>query len=93
MPIIFAAISPHPPIILPTVGSPQDRAQVKNTILALEKLGKALSKKAPAKIIISAPHPDWGFNVPLFFLDPQSLEDRQPGRVQPAASGAGTAAR
>ena len=68
MPIIFAAISPHPPIILPDVGSPEDRAQVKNTIEALEKLGKKLKEAKPDSIIISAPHPDWGFNVPLYFL-------------------------
>jgi aromatic ring-opening dioxygenase LigB subunit len=66
--IVFAAISPHPPIILPSVGSPEDRAQVKNTILALERLGKKLKEKNPDSIIISSPHPDWGFNVPLFFL-------------------------
>jgi aromatic ring-opening dioxygenase LigB subunit len=66
--IVFACISPHPPIILPSVGSPEDRTQVKNTILALEKLGNKLKEKNPEKIIISAPHPDWGFNVPLFFL-------------------------
>jgi len=68
MSIVFTCISPHPPIILPSVGSPEDRAQVKNTILALEKLGKELKEKKPDSIIISAPHPDWGFNVPLFFL-------------------------
>jgi len=68
MPIVFAAISPHPPIILPSVGSPEDRAQVKKTIEALEKLGKKLKEAKPDSIIISAPHPDWGFNVPLFFL-------------------------
>ena len=68
MPIVFAAISPHPPIILPSVGSPEDRAQVKNTIEALEKLGKKIKEIKPDKIIVSAPHPDWGFNVPLFFL-------------------------
>jgi len=66
--IVFAAISPHPPIILSSVGSEEDRAQVKNTIEALEKLGKKLKEKNPEKIIISAPHPDWGFNVPLYFL-------------------------
>jgi aromatic ring-opening dioxygenase LigB subunit len=64
----FACISPHPPIILPTVGSPEDRAQAKNTIEALEKLGKKLKEVKPDSIIISSPHPDWGFNVPLFFL-------------------------
>jgi len=66
--IIFASISPHPPIILPSVGSSEDRAQVKKTITALEKLGKKLKEANPDSIIISAPHPDWGFNVPLFFL-------------------------
>ncbi len=68
MPIIFACISPHPPIILPSVGSPEDRDQVKNTIKLLESLGKKLSEVGPQSIIISSPHPDWGFNVPLFFL-------------------------
>lgn len=66
--IVFAAISPHPPIILPSVGSSENRAQIKNTIEALENLGKKLKKANPELIIISAPHPDWGFNVPLFFL-------------------------
>ena len=66
--IVFSAISPHPPIILPSVGSERDRAQVKNTIEALEDLGKKLKESNPDSIIISSPHPDWGFNVPLFFL-------------------------
>lgn len=67
--IVFAAISPHPPIILPTVGSRKDREKVKKTIESLEFLGKKLREANPDKIIISAPHPDWGFKVPLFFLD------------------------
>jgi len=68
MSIVFACISPHPPIILPSVGSPEDRAQVKKTIESLEKLGRELKELKPDSIIISAPHPDWGFNVPLHFL-------------------------
>lgn len=64
----FAAITPHPPIILPSVGSPEDRAQVKNTIKSLERLEKKFKKINPDSIIISSPHPDWGFNVPLYFL-------------------------
>jgi len=66
--IVFAAISPHPPIILPSVGSKEDREKVKKTIDALEVLGEKLKKAKPETIIISSPHPDWGFNVPLFFL-------------------------
>lgn len=68
MPIVFTAISPHPPIILPSVGSKEDRIKVKNTIHNLELLGNKLSEIKPQSIIISSPHPDWGFNVPLFFL-------------------------
>ena len=66
--IVFAAIVPHPPIILPSVGSKEDRSQVKKTIENLESLGEKFKKANPDSIIISSPHSDWGFNVPLFFL-------------------------
>ena len=66
--LVFACISPHPPIILPTVGSPDDREKVKSTISALERLGTELAEVKPDTIIISSPHADWGINVPLFFL-------------------------
>jgi aromatic ring-opening dioxygenase LigB subunit len=69
----FACISPHPPIILPSVGSKEDREKVKKTIESLDFLGEKLKKANPNRIIISAPHPDWGFNVPLFFLVRRSL--------------------
>jgi aromatic ring-opening dioxygenase LigB subunit len=68
MPIVFAAFSPHPPIILPDVGSKKDRALVKNTIESLEKLGEKFAEAKPDILIISSPHPDWGFAVPLHFL-------------------------
>ena len=68
MPIVFASISPHPPIILPSVGSEKDRKEVKKTIESLNKLGRKFKELNPDSIIISAPHPDWGFNVPLFFI-------------------------
>ena len=70
MPIVFVCISPHPPIILPSVGSKEDREKVKKTIESLEFLGGELKKASPDLIIISSPHPDWGFNVPLHFLAP-----------------------
>jgi len=66
--IVFASICPHPPIILPLVGSEDDRLQVKKTIESLKHLGKKLKETQPDSIIISSPHPDWGFNVPLYFL-------------------------
>jgi len=66
--IVFACISPHPPLLLPEVGSEKDRQKVKNTTKALEKLSKLLKKSRAEEIIISSPHPDWGFNVPLYFL-------------------------
>ena len=68
--IVFAAFSPHPPLLLPEVGSAPDRAQVKKTIASLASLGQKLKKTKPDEILISAPHPDWGFNVPLRFLAP-----------------------
>ncbi len=64
----FACFSPHPPILLPSVGSPKDRKKVKKTIKSLEILGEKLEKINPNSIIISSPHLDWGFNVPLYFL-------------------------
>ncbi len=64
----FACISPHPPLLLPTVGSEEDRLKVKNTLEALKILRTKFWEKAPDNILISSPHADWGFNVPLFFL-------------------------
>ena len=66
--LVFACISPHPPIILPNIGSEADRAKVKKTISALGKLGKQLAKAKPDCIVITSPHPDWGVKVPLHFL-------------------------
>ncbi len=66
--IVFATISPHPPLLLPSVGSAEDKKAVKNTITSLENLGKELKKADPDIIIISSPHKDWGFGAPLHFL-------------------------
>ena len=66
--LIFASISPHPPLLLPDIGSEEDKKQVKNTLRALEILGKKFKNAKPETVIISSPHEDWGFNVPLHFL-------------------------
>lgn len=66
--IVFAAISPHAPIFLPTVGSKEDREKIKETLNALDSLAEKFKKTTPKSIIISSPHPEWGFDVPLYFL-------------------------
>jgi aromatic ring-opening dioxygenase LigB subunit len=66
--IVSAIISPHPPILLPFMGSEQDRKKVKKTLKNLKDLGRKLKEKKPDAIVISSPHPDWGFNVPLYLL-------------------------
>jgi aromatic ring-opening dioxygenase LigB subunit len=66
--INFACFSPHAPLFLPKIGSKEDRLQVKKTIDSLDFLGKKMAKVKPDSIIISSPHEDWGFNVPLHFI-------------------------
>ncbi len=75
--ISFTCFSPHPPLLLPDVGSQEDRKKVKKTIQSLNILGKKIKETNSDCIIISSPHPDWGFNVPLYFLNP---ENRIPNR-------------
>jgi len=66
--LCFAAIAPHPPLLLPSVGSGSDRKKVKNTIKALQLAADRMKSAKPDIIIISSPHQDWGFQVPLHFL-------------------------
>lgn len=68
--IIFSAIAPHPPLLLPGVGSESDQKKVEKTIESLGVLRKRFLAAEPDAIIISSPHEDWGFNVPLHFLAP-----------------------
>lgn len=66
--IVFACFSPHPPLLLPDVGTTTDRQKVKKTIESLESLSLGLKKAKPDLVVISSPHSDWGFEVPLHFL-------------------------
>lgn len=70
--LTFACLAPHAPILLPEVGSPEDRNQVKATIKSLESLAPQLANPPtggkPEIIIISSPHEDWGVKVPAYFL-------------------------
>ena len=68
MPISFACIAPHPPIIMPLIGTEKEKNQVKKTVENLSFLKERFKESKPNSIIISSPHPEWGFEVPLFFL-------------------------
>jgi AmmeMemoRadiSam system protein B len=54
--IIFAAISPHPPIIVPTIGSPSNLRIISNTIKGMEKLAEKFAKTKPETVILISPH-------------------------------------
>lgn len=59
--LTFAAITPHPPIIIPTIGSKEDLLKVKKTIEAMENLRKEIEKVKPETLIIISPHGPVGF--------------------------------
>ncbi|MCK4967860.1 MAG: MEMO1 family protein [Candidatus Aenigmarchaeota archaeon] len=59
MSLVFAGISPHPPIIIPNIGK-ENLETVRQTITALEKLNQQLKESKPDTLIIISPH------APLF---------------------------
>lgn len=52
----FASICPHPPIIIPTIGSKSDLNQVSETIKALKKLNKIFKKSNIETLLVVSPH-------------------------------------
>jgi AmmeMemoRadiSam system protein B len=67
--LVFAAITPHPPIILPEIGQ-AELAKVKKTVSAMKKLAKVFEKSKPEKVVVISPHPslEHGTRVPLYYL-------------------------
>ncbi|MDD2655997.1 MAG: AmmeMemoRadiSam system protein B [Patescibacteria group bacterium] len=57
MPIVFAAITPHPPIIIDGIGK-NKKELVNKTITAFEKLEQNLYTSKPDVIVIISPHGD-----------------------------------
>ncbi|MBL7141803.1 AmmeMemoRadiSam system protein B [Patescibacteria group bacterium] len=53
--LCFAAIAPHPPIIIPTIGR-DNLETVKKTVRAMEKLSLKFSQAQPEVVIIISPH-------------------------------------
>ncbi|MBD3300584.1 MAG: extradiol ring-cleavage dioxygenase [Candidatus Moranbacteria bacterium] len=54
--ISFAAITPHPPIIVPHIGDDASRDEVKNTVKALEKLRRDLIEAEVETLFLISPH-------------------------------------
>lgn len=55
MSLVFASITPHPPIIIPTIGK-ENVASVKKTIRAMMKLEKDFKVASPDIAIVISPH-------------------------------------
>lgn len=53
--LAFAALAPHPPIIIPEIGK-EETKKVSSTIKAMRKLARALKKSNPDTIIVISPH-------------------------------------
>lgn len=53
--LVFAAIVPHPPILIPEVGG-EETKKVSQTITAYQKLAEELAAAEPDTIIIISPH-------------------------------------
>jgi aromatic ring-opening dioxygenase LigB subunit len=55
MPIVFAAITPHPPILIPTIGK-ENLDKIKKTQTAMQELERILYVAKPECILIISPH-------------------------------------
>lgn len=56
MPLKFAAITPHPPIIVPGVGSKSDQDKCRQTIESMGKLSHSFANEKIETIVIVSPH-------------------------------------
>lgn len=55
MPLVFGAICPHPPILIPSIGR-ENLKKIKKTKLAMESLAGDFYQAAPDTVIIISPH-------------------------------------
>lgn len=54
--IVFGAITPHPPVIIPGIGDKESLKMVRETIKAMEKLRQNLEEADPETLILISPH-------------------------------------
>lgn len=52
----FAAITPHPPVIIPTIGTLSDLKKTAKTIESMQKIAELFAKKKIETIILISPH-------------------------------------
>jgi len=55
MPLVSAAIMPHSPVLIPTIGTAEIKDQIKNTISAINKIKTSIESLNPDTIIILSP--------------------------------------
>lgn len=63
MPLVFAAITPHPPFLMPTIGGENEAKKIKKTIKAFNYLEEELYSSLPDVILIISPHGSFFNNV------------------------------
>jgi len=56
MSLNFACITPHPPIIIPGIGSPKDLEKVSQTVNAMRKLAHSFREAEIETLIVISPH-------------------------------------
>jgi MEMO1 family protein len=56
MPLVFSAITPHPPLLIPTIGKDDNLQKIAKTKQAMEKLEEDLYLSRPDIILIISPH-------------------------------------
>ncbi|MCX6785603.1 MAG: AmmeMemoRadiSam system protein B [Candidatus Komeilibacteria bacterium] len=57
MPIVFAALCPHPPLLIPAIGK-ENLAKLQKTRIAMEKLEEDFYHSKPETVIVISPHGD-----------------------------------
>lgn len=54
--LVFASICPHPPLIIPTIGKPEDLKLVPNTTKSMEKISEIFHNSGAETLILISPH-------------------------------------
>ena len=76
--IVGGAILPHPPVILPDYAARRG-PEVQRTIDAVREASRFVAEELrPDRIVISSPHKEHGFEVPLHFIR-EAMGGRLPG--------------